>query len=76
MSNGVVTPSGTPATFSRATAMVALSQGRQVGFETVELILDAGGIRAVDSDGGALGSHQAFWFAWSQFHPGTELWSG
>jgi len=73
---GVITPSGTPVAFPRATAMVALSQGRDVGFETVTLILDAGGIRAVDSDGGALGSHQAFWFAWSQFHPETELWAG
>jgi hypothetical protein len=36
--------------------------------------LDAGGIKAVDADGVDLGSHQAFWFAWSQFHPDTELW--
>jgi len=28
----------------------------------------------VDADGSALGSHQAFWFAWSQFHPQTALW--
>ena len=27
-----------------------------------------------DADGSDLGSHQAFWFAWSQFHPGTALW--
>ena len=33
-----------------------------------------GGIRAVDADGKDLGGHQAFWFAWSQFHPDTTLW--
>ena len=31
---------------------------------------------AVDASGTDLGSHQAFWFAWSQFHPGTALWEG
>ena len=40
------------------------------------LALDGGGIRAVDTNGKDLGSHQAFWFAWSQFHPKTELWGG
>ncbi len=73
---GIVTASGTPVAFPRATALVALSDGREVTFENVKLILDAGGIRAVDSNGGDLGSHQAFWFAWSQFHPSTELWEG
>jgi hypothetical protein len=38
------------------------------------LALDAGGIKAVDSSGSDLGSHQAFWFSWSQFHPSTALW--
>ena len=36
--------------------------------------IDGGGIRAIDADGTDLGSHQAFWFAWSQFHPKTALW--
>jgi len=46
-------------------------------FENVQLELTAGGIRAIDTNGSddtELGSHQAFWFAWSQFHPETELW--
>ena len=38
------------------------------------LSIDGGGVRAVDADNNDLGSHQAFWFAWSQFYPGTELW--
>jgi len=71
---GIVTASGTPIAFPRANALVALTDGQAVGFENVRLVLDAGGIKAVDANGDDLGSHQAFWFAWSQFHPETELW--
>jgi hypothetical protein len=73
---GVVTASGKPVAFQRTTAFLALKNGQEIAFENVRLKLDAGGIRAVDVDGSDLGSHQAFWFAWSQFYPGTELWSG
>ncbi len=73
---GVVTASGQPVAFQRSAAMVALARGEQIGFENVRLRLEAGGIRAVDAVGSDLGSHQAFWFAWSQFHPGTALWPG
>jgi len=73
---GVVTASGKPIAFQRSTALVALRRGTEIAFENIRLELDAGGIRAVDKDGSDVGSHQAFWFAWSQFHPNTELWSG
>ncbi len=73
---GVVTASGKPVAFQRSKAFLALKDGNEVAFENVRLKLDAGGIRAVDADGADLGSHQAFWFAWSQFHPQTALWSG
>ena len=73
---GVVTASGTPVAFQRSTAFVALQSGTEIAFENVRLELVAGGIKAVDADGTDLGSHQAFWFAWSQFHPETELWQG
>ncbi|WP_341367112.1 DUF3179 domain-containing (seleno)protein [Yoonia sp. BS5-3] len=72
---GVVTASGKPVAFPRATAFAALQQGVEIGYENVRLRLDAGGIRAVGTDGTDLGSHQAFWFAWSQFHPTTLLWT-
>lgn len=71
---GVVTASGTPVAFRRSAAMVALGRGDEIAVENVRLKLDAGGIRAVDANGADLGSHQAFWFAWSQFHPDTQLW--
>ena len=71
---GAITASGQPVAFQRSTALVALRNGEEIAFENVRLELDAGGIRAVDADGSDIGSHQAFWFAWSQFHPETALW--
>ncbi|WP_424968328.1 DUF3179 domain-containing (seleno)protein [Dinoroseobacter sp. S375] len=72
---GVVAASGTPVAFQRSQAVAALTRGEDVTFEEVRLTLDGGGLRAVDASGADLGSHQAFWFAWSQFHPDTVLWS-
>lgn len=71
---GVLTASGKAVAFQRSKAFVALQQGKEIAFENIRLRLDGGGIRAVDASGADLGSHQAFWFAWSQFHPGTALW--
>ncbi len=73
---GVVTASGQPVAFQRSKAITALQQGQEIAFENIRLKLEAGGVKAVGADGGDLGSHQAFWFAWSQFHPGTALWPG
>lgn len=73
---GVLTASGKPVAFQRSAALLALRAGADIAYENVRLKLDAGGIRAVDADGSDLGSHQAFWFAWSQFHPQTALWNG
>ncbi|MEL7281278.1 MAG: DUF3179 domain-containing (seleno)protein [Pseudomonadota bacterium] len=73
---GVVTASGKPVAFQRSRAFTALSQGQEIIVENVHLKMDGGGIKAVDAAGNDLGSHQAFWFAWSQFHPGTALWEG
>ena len=73
---GVITASGKPVAFQRSKAFVALKKGDVIAYENVRLELDAGGIKAVDADGSDLGSHQAFWFAWSQFHPQTALWPG
>ncbi|MDA8584866.1 DUF3179 domain-containing protein [Rhodobacteraceae bacterium] len=73
---GVVTESGKPIAFQRSAAVIALRGGADIAFENVRLKLDAGGLKAEDADGSDLGSHQAFWFAWSQFYPDTELWDG
>lgn len=71
---GVITGTGTPVAFQRSKAVAALARGEQITFEDVRLKMDGGGVKAVATDGTDLGSHQAFWFAWSQFHPTTELW--
>ena len=71
---GVTTASGKPVAFQRRAAILALQRGEQITYENVRLELAAGGIKAVNSNGRDIGSHQAFWFAWSQFHPGTALW--
>ncbi len=71
---GVVAASGRPVAFQRSKAVAALKRGRTVTFENIRLTLDGGGVKAVSSEGRDLGSHQAFWFAWSQFHPDTVLW--
>jgi hypothetical protein len=71
---GVITALGKPVAFQRSKAFVALRKGDEIAYENVRLRLEAGGIKAVDTDGSDLGSHQAFWFAWSQFHPKTALW--
>lgn len=41
----------------------------------VRVVPDAGGFRAETADGDPLVSHEAFWFAWSQFFPDTDLWT-
>jgi len=71
---GVLSPTGKPVAFQRSAAFLALTKGKKIAFEDVRLVLEAGGIKAVGPDGSDLGSHQAFWFAWSQFHPKTALW--
>lgn len=40
----------------------------------VEVEFEGGGLRA-SLGNEAVASHEAFWFAWSQFHPDTLLWS-
>jgi len=72
---GVITADGTPVAFPAAEARAILSVGDEVVAAGLELVADGGGLRAVDEETGEpIASHEAFWFAWSQFHPDTELW--
>jgi Protein of unknown function (DUF3179) len=72
---GVIAPDGSPVAFPAAAARGALKTGKQVELKGVRLELDGDGLRAVLEDGAEAVSHQAFWFAWSQFHPRTALWA-
>ncbi len=71
---GIVTASGKPIAFHVDSLIKVLDAGEDVEVENVRIVLEAGGVKAIDQDGKDLGTHQAFWFAWSQFYPGTLLW--
>ncbi len=71
---GLITEDGQPIAVHVAAAASVLSGGReQLEIEGFEIRLDGSGIRA-QRDGADAGGHQAFWFAWSQFHPDTLIW--
>jgi len=72
---GVINAAGAPVAFPAGAARRELLAGRRPEAAGVVLAVDAGGLVAEAADGGDLASHQAFWFAWSQFHPDTKLWS-
>lgn len=71
---GAVTDAGQPVAFPRATAVLALRRGDRVAFDDVVLELSAGGIKTKTTDGKTIASHEAYWFAWSQFYPDTQVW--
>ena len=72
---GIVTGQGRPVAFPVTTATAALEDGETIEVDDIALVLDGGGLRVVDRrSGDDAGGHQAFWFAWSQFHPDTGLW--
>ena len=70
---GVIAPDGKPLAFSRAAVQLALQAGDSVRLSGVTVRSDAGGLRAFIGDT-ETPSHEAFWFAWSQFRPGALLW--
>jgi len=72
---GVIAPDGRAVAFPAAAARESLIAGEAVTEAGVVVRLDGSGLVAEDQGGVAIVSHQAFWFAWSQFHPGTLVWS-
>jgi hypothetical protein len=70
---GVIAPDGTPVAFPVAAAKSALDSGDTVNLGGFEVVADGGGLR-VSGQEGEVAAHEAFWFAWSQFHPDTLLW--
>ncbi len=64
----------TAVAFPVADAQATLRRGGAVEHEGIVVTLDGGGLRALGPDGAEIPAHEAFWFAWSQFHPGTDLW--
>ncbi|MGQ0574797.1 MAG: DUF3179 domain-containing (seleno)protein [Pseudonocardia sp.] len=70
---GVINPDGRAVAFSVVDAQAALAANRPVGAAGVEVFSDGAGLRA-RAGGAEVAAHEAFWFAWSQFHPDTTLW--
>jgi hypothetical protein len=73
---GVVTDNGSAIAFPVAALDAAFESAGSVDFEGVIIETDGAGYSARSTSGAPLAAHQAFWFAWSQFHPGTQLWEG
>ena len=73
---GVITDDGTPIAFPSNQASAIIADGGEVELGGVRLEAVGDGLRAVDAaTGEGIAAHEAFWFAWSQFHPDTELFA-
>ncbi len=70
---GVEAPDGTAVAFSVAD-LDQLADGQVAELNGVIVSSDGAGYVAHDTDGNELATHEAFWFAWSQFFPDGLLW--
>lgn len=71
---GIVLDDGTPLAFPAQAVVDLLEAGQAVESHGVVLSLAGTGVRVNRADGTEIAAHEAFWFAWSQFFPETELW--
>jgi hypothetical protein len=72
---GVISPDATAVAFPADLARSVAQIGEPVGLADIRLISAGSGFRAETDSGDELVAHQAFWFAWSQFHPETLIWT-
>ena len=72
---GVEAPDGTPIAFAVDAARRSIDAGEKVELAGVVVFSDGAGLIAQLEDGTPVTSHQAFWFAWSQFHSDTLVWT-
>ncbi len=70
----MIAADGTAVAFPAAATRAALDAGTTVEFEGIRVLSDGAGLLAETLDGTPLVTHQAFWFAWRQFHPETLVW--
>ncbi len=72
---GVLPADGVAVAFPSEAATAAIVAGGEVELAGVRLEESGDGLVALDAETGEpIAAHEAFWFAWSQFHPDTELW--
>jgi hypothetical protein len=72
---GIELDDGMTLAFHVADARRVLEAGDEVTMGGVRLMIDGSGLRTELLDGTPVAGHEAFWFAWSQFHPETTLWA-
>ncbi len=71
---GVLRDDGTPLAVHVDSATAAIDRGEVVEIDGIRIVGSGDGIQAIDAEGHDIVGHQAFWFAWSQFYPRTDLW--
>ena len=71
---GVVSPAGAAVAFPVDAVRAAFEAGDRVSLAGVEVVDDGGALLVRQGDE-ELPAHEAFWFAWSQFHPDTLVWT-
>jgi hypothetical protein len=72
---GVITPDGVPVAFPVEQLKIALVETDTISIEGITVTANGGGFVATLSNGEPVAAHQSFWFAWSQFHPDTLVWT-
>lgn len=72
---GIITPDGVPIAFPVDQLHIVLEETDSVVMEGITVSADGGGFVASLADGAPVAAHQSFWFAWSQFHPDTLIWT-
>lgn len=72
---GAIAADGSAVAFPVVTARVEAEAGRPVRAHGLRVVLAGDGLRVVTATGDAVVGHEAFWFAWSQFWPDTDLWT-
>ncbi len=73
---GVIGPDGRAIAFAVDVLEQTLVFGESLEYSGIVITPNGGGFEASLADGTSVAAHQAFWFAWSQFHPDTLLWNG
>lgn len=71
---GAIAADGTAVAFPTEATRATLEAGMEVEQAGLHPRLDGDGLRIVDDAGEEVVAHQSFWFAWSQFHPDTQVW--
>jgi hypothetical protein len=72
---GVIPPDGTPIAFPVEQLHTALTDAESVNSHGIIILAEGSGFVATLTDGTPVAAHQSFWFAWSQFHPDTLIWT-